>query len=168
MDKIKSDIKGNEDERFVTTCIIQDNTRFFNLKKRDSCVSEAGRIAISEDVNPDTEFWRIITKLNWRDRSERVCNRRNVLGLNLYEIRFLRENITKYVHQLQIVVEPLGILSNENFRGNDRERSIKNFLYHIVAKGVDFYNGCIIEPTFCQYILGEKEYQDIYTHLQSC
>jgi len=168
-------------ERSISDYIIKDSTRFYEFNKypesRCSLVKNKKLSAytstrlhvteqkIEEVTNIDTNFWRIITKLRWRDKSEIICNKRTLKVLTYIELYFLKEHICSYVRELRRVIEPLGLFNDQHFQHS--EIRILNFLYHIVAKGTEFYNGCIIEPAFCQYILGCMEMQPLYTYL-SC
>lgn len=116
--------------------------------------------------NIDSEFWKIINKLAWKDKSECRCDSRRLNRLTRKQRTFLRRNIVSYARELRSVVEPLGIFDDPYFNvALERENRINNAIYHMVAKGSQFYNACIVEPEFSMYIIGEMEFQSLYTYL---
>ena len=173
--------ENNDTKRFLSVFIITTNTRFFTLKRRkrknqsipthvpDTFIIDVDSTSVDKEknattsiyltINTDTEFWRIIDKLNWKDKSDGNCNKYTICKLSSEEINFLKLNISTYTQQLQLAIN--SYVSLTELSSTDK----KEFLYHIVAKGVDFYNSCIFEPAFCQYILGENEFQSLYTYL---
>lgn len=59
---------------------------------------------------------------------------------------------------LNVVKGHTGVLSTLS------DVQVKNFLYHIIAKGKIFYQGTLSDPNFCLYLINDNEYgfQSIY------
>ncbi len=170
--------KNIDTKRYLSKFIINKNSRFFILKERERrnittsgaeafvpVDGERGHPLHSETTGANVvEFWRIINKLNWKDKSDGICNKYTIYKLSSKERNFLKLNISIYTQQLQLIINSDDSEINASFielSSTDKQE----FLYHITAKGVDFYNACILEPAFCQYILGENEIQTLYAYL---
>lgn len=159
-------------------CIIINKTKFFKLKLKnsrdtDNSISVVPTIDSSPRVvDTDKIFWNIISILDWKDKSE-YCNKRKLNRLTFKQRIFLRKNILLYTTELYKVIEKSSTQRVRNIFNNPyfnidmakRETKINNVLYHIVAKGSQFYHACIIDPEFAMYIVGEMEFLPLYTYL---
>jgi len=158
--------KKKDKKRTPCDYIINNNTSFYKLKTVSDPIKQSALKTIMHDLTDnnimDITFWKIIHKLNWRDRSELICNRRTLSKLTTEEQYFLKIYIISYFDELQNVIKTTGIFTDSYF---NIPENVLNFIYHIIAKGREFYNVCIIEPTFCEYILGEMEVQNLHTFL---
>ncbi len=112
-----------------------------------------------EEYKDDHEkFWSFITKLRWRDKGESICAKSTLQNLMKTQLHFVITHIHEYAKNLKDVINP------ELF-ADFTEENKNNFLYHIVAKGSQFYNACIIDPDFCLYLLSSMEFQSLYTYM---
>ena len=149
---------------------VKDDLSSFKSEDEDSNL-ESSEIYVNEHLtlncyeckeNTDTKFWRIVTKLGWADRSDRICDRYTLNRISREEKDFLRINIITYVRELNIVIEPLNMFINTENELDNIEKY--NFLYHIIGKGSLFYRACISDPEFCKYIIHNEE-QPLYSIL---
>ena len=103
----------------------------------------------------EKNFWIIINKLKWRDSDE---ERRNIFYIRRYlsnnEIRFIYNHFPLYANKLE---EKL-ILDINNIEK-------KNLLYHIIARGYNYYNAVLNEPELCLYLRNNNLVQPLYSML---
>lgn len=151
-------------KRVLTTPIINKENMFFRFINKPLPSNRYNKNTRHDKnrvvpENKETYFWRLIDKLKWQDKSDQICNKNTLYNLTHDECLFIAHNISLYATSLE------NIFDKNLFVDLDDDQK-KNFLYHIIAKGSQFYNISIIEPAFCQYIFAGDECQPLYTILK--
>jgi hypothetical protein len=105
-------------------------------------------LSFSERID---KMFILLTKLNWCDVDER-CITYNVLNrINCDELKQLIPDMIKIADELfDSVNTKTGAL-------DDMEETDKyNFLFHVIAKGHQFYFSSITDPIFCTYLFPDQ------------
>lgn len=116
-------------------------------------------------LRPDDEekFWRIISTLAWSNSSENRMGLNDIrTNLDANEIKYIKDHIAYYASHVEDETSKLGWFTNSNIYEK------KNFTYHVVALGYQYYLSAITDPTgFVQFIWDSnpQEYQNLYEFL---
>lgn len=106
-------------------------------------LSKKNKKVVVNNVVTEEDFWNAIADLNWCDRSDGSMTVQNVClsnPINDFAIKY-KDNLDK------IITEILP-----NFEDK------KALISHIIAKGEQFYNFIIADPTLIHYLI-PYEYQ---------
>ncbi len=124
-------------------------------KKEPSKRGRKAKIQQPADLDEET-FWKIINKLEWRNKDEiimNIPNTKNKLATELgtISINKFNEYFDNYMHTLQSALGIRKLTDNK-----------KRFLSHIVALGHDFYRMALDDPSICGFIEDSELYQNFY------
>jgi hypothetical protein len=124
-------------------------------------------VKVSSNANhaqrSDTLF-QLLTGLQWRDKDEAVMKPQQLNKINLVQLRQLLPTMRKLADELFTAIH-----SNTGALDDMDEEDKYNFLYHVIAKGSQFYFSAITDPEFCMYLLldeDNKQYQPLYTYIK--
>lgn len=121
---------------------------------------------VESKIEPFNEekFWRIIDTLSWKNSDEKKMTKNDIKReLSSEEIEYLKKYIPDMAIHVEESTRPLGWFTSVDVN------TVKNYTYHIVALGYQYYLSSSIDPTFIQYIWDSnpKIYQDLYSMLIS-
>ena len=119
-------------------------------------------VATSEQKKRD-ELFTMLTTLHWRDRDEQVMSVSSLNRVDLMKLRGLVGTMKKMADELrQSIQSSTGALDDMD------EEEVYNFLFHIIAKGEQFYLMACTESDMCMYLLGDTppQYQPLYTFIK--
>lgn len=121
---------------------------------------------VDNKIEPFNEekFWRIIDTLSWKNSDEKKMTKNDIKReLSSEEIEYLKKYMPDMATHVEESTRPLGWYSSVD------ENTVKNYTYHVVALGYQYYLSSSIDPTFIQYIWDSnpKIYQDLYSMLIS-
>jgi hypothetical protein len=122
---------------------ISDNELLSNLHESKNDVLPVMNIPITQ--HDETSFWRIISSIRCLDKDEGRMTNRSIKLSNTHKKHVLRMLHGKYFAELQHAIVDLPLPF-------DDEKTIHNFMSHIIAKGKSFYNGILTDPVVCLYL----------------
>lgn len=114
-------------------------------------------ITLQSSNGEDLMFERLAV-LNWRDKDEQIMTVNALNKINDMHLRSLFNEMKTKANSLYEVI------SSETSLTFDNDEEKYNFLFHIIAKGRDFYHNVILDPTFCLYLM--DQYQNLYTFMK--
>lgn len=127
-------------------------------QSKDKTVSFYDEVKKKYKNMSDISFWDFIQSFNWHDRSDQLTNTppedRIKLTLEPYDadtVEAYRKQMKYYYNKLKEVISNLGLPIL-------RDPHIDLILNHIIAKGQNFYDNVIMEPSLAMYIAYDKEY----------
>ena len=138
--------------------------KLFVVPENKSFVETKSPVETKSFDASDEKFWNIITKLAWCNCDEKKMDITNVnTSLLRVEIIYLKTHIQTLAQHIEDSVRTLDIFTNSN---NDQ---IKNFTYHIIGLGSNYYFETISDPRFVLFIWCNEPplYQNLYSILNS-
>jgi hypothetical protein len=122
--------------------------------------NEVETTSVSNSIENDTEFYRLLSKLYWCDKDE---GSRSALiiprVLTIDERRYILQNMDNvYIPQL---MDALSSITAFDGLSNLQQ---KNMFAHIIGKGKSFNEGIQQNPDVSIYLI--DQYHDLYTFLQ--
>ena len=113
---------------------------------------------ITEEITIN-QLFKQLTALRWCDRDERKLTANSLNVLNIQTLRTIVPTMDK------LAIELTRSISNETrVLDNMNAEEKNNFLYHIIAKGREFYFSVVTDPEFCLYLL-DDQYQPLYSFI---
>lgn len=131
-----------------------DESPIRNVRQSSALVRPLERvqdlIATQTDV-PDRVIWTVVNKLRWVDRDEAIHTRTQITThLTEGEMLILLRGGRRLARVLQ---EPLDRIPAYSAL---LEPSKKDFQFHIIGKGYDFYQYVLQEPSIAEYLCGNR------------
>ena len=110
-----------------------------------------------DHINADN-IYNYLNLLQWRDKDEQIMTIKNIKKID-------KVHINGIINTMKILSIDLrkAIDNKTGALGSMSEEECNNFLFHIIAKGQQFYFETIADPEFCLYLL--DQYQPLYTYL---
>jgi len=103
----------------------------------------------------DSDFWKLVQRLNWVDKSDRICNKYNMRGISKPQRVILQNEFSCRMGDLSDSLDNISAFSNLSL-------SVQcDVINHIIAKGKDFYIACVTDCSWAEFIIEGKEYQKI-------
>lgn len=110
------------------------------------------------NIDNTEEVLQFLYNLNWRDKDEGIMNVNYLKNIDIRKLATYMPTMIKLSNDL------LTALNNRIPINNLTELERKNFLFHAMSKGSNYYYSCMDDPDFALYLL--DQYQDLYTALQ--
>jgi len=139
----------------------------YEVKSISSRSSEDSLNQIPEYRPPDIltypqkvdKLFALLAGLRWCDRDEHIMQPRQLNRIDCSELRWLMPVMMKISDELFTAIHSTtGAL-------DDMEVEQKyNFLFHIIAKGQQYYFSCITDPEFCTFLL-PNNFQPLCTYI---
>jgi hypothetical protein len=130
-----------------------------NSSKQQKKVNHVEEVERKDEPFNQEKFWRIIEVLSWKNSDEQKMSKNEIKRvLSVEEITYLKNHINEIASHVEEATRPLGWYTNTD------DITIKNFTYHIVALGYQYYLSALSDPTFIQFIWDAhpKIYQNLY------
>ena len=107
------------------------------------------------------EMFKQLSKLHWRDKDELKMTRSALTRLprKKEELRTLFNTMLNYASELSQIINAKITLPNLT---HEEEY---DFLFHILAKGEEFYNAVKQDPDMCLYLI--EQCQQLYMFLKA-
>lgn len=158
------------DVNYVSFTSKNTNKLAFNKKNKGLQTENSDtkvQIPISNEETKFDEdvFWRTIASLEWTNASDSVLDIHHIKRKLAYdEILYINKHIPEFASHIYNATANIGWYANAS------ESDIKNFTWHVVGLGKQFYLSAILDPTgFIQFVWDSnpKEYQKLYDMIQS-
>lgn len=101
------------------------------------------------------QFWPIITKLNWVDVGEGFNKKTPTIVWSYTEYKCIKDNINIYIAPLEKILEDKFWGLHPDYQANEQKK-IK-FIYHIIAKGKNLYDGIMNDVFFAAAFTGVED-----------
>jgi hypothetical protein len=107
------------------------------------------------------KLFTLLIGMNWCDKDVAIRTISSINSINTNTLRELMPTMKQLADELKTAV------SNHTaaLESLDEEEQY-NFLFHIIAKGEQFYISCCVDPGFCAFIIPEGNYQNLFTMLK--
>ena len=128
-----------------------------NSSNNSSDNSSNSFVPISQMSYPEKTdiLFGLLTSLNWCDKDSGTRCIRDLRNIDTTKLNQLMPTMFKLADELYTAVH-----SNTGALDDMEDIDKYNFLFHVIAKGQQFYFSCIVDPEFCTYILPDQ-YQSL-------
>lgn len=133
-------------------------------KSADEIMADDIYLGKFTDAQLRVKIFEQMKKLQWRDLDEYKVSSSYMDNFDKWTMRALLTTMINMCHtELRPALDTNGALYAALLSGDEDFQY--NVMFHIIAKGKIFYNACISEPSFAQYLL--DSYQPLYTYMKT-
>lgn len=155
---------GNTYDRAAIINQFKNNNKKFHIDTRARNITTDETKTRTEPLDYSTRCDKLFTLLAgmaWCDKDVAIKTIDSVNRINMNTLQELIPTMKQLAEELKIEINKCTAA----LESLDEENQY-NFLFHIIAKGQQYYNSCCIDPEFCTFIIPMRNYQNLFTMIK--